>query len=370
MISGTPRLVNFKDTAGLSFNQTPEQAMAFFRAKGLEPTFAWQDMMGREHARAFTVAKMMDVDMLADVRALVDQAINEGKTKAWFSAQLTPYLQQKGWWGKQEVLSPKGGVVQAQLGSPHRLETIFRTNMQSAYAAGQWDQIQAQADLMPYLMYDAIDDHRTRPAHAALDNKVYRVDDPFWQTHYPPNGWNCRCGVIQMTDDMLAESGLVPSKPHHPGTYNWQNPNTGKWYKVPTDLDPGWDYNPGMAYSRHLQKIAGEKIAALPSDMKKAALTGLANAEKIAQEAALKTTVALAQKEAAKAEGAAAFNALKARSQAKASEFAAKKELVDITAGNVPYKSNAYKQLLKQEGFATATPQEQLVQINAKAAKI
>lgn len=53
------------------------------------------DMIGEEHDKAFTVAKMMDVDLLADVRKAVDQAISEGKSIDWFRKNLTSILQQK-----------------------------------------------------------------------------------------------------------------------------------------------------------------------------------------------------------------------------------------------------------------------------------
>ncbi|MEJ2694120.1 MAG: hypothetical protein P8166_14030 [Candidatus Thiodiazotropha sp.] len=41
--------------------------MQFFGQKGLKPTFSWMDMLADAHDQAFTVAKMMDVDLLAEV---------------------------------------------------------------------------------------------------------------------------------------------------------------------------------------------------------------------------------------------------------------------------------------------------------------
>ena len=43
-------------------------------------------------------------------------------------------------------------------------------------------------------------DASTRPEHAMLNGLVYRYDDPFWQSFYPPNGWRCRCRVVALSD--------------------------------------------------------------------------------------------------------------------------------------------------------------------------
>ena len=44
----------------------------------------------------------------------------------------------------------------------YRLQNIFRTNLQSAYAVGQWQSIEDNKETAPFLMYDAVEDHRTR----------------------------------------------------------------------------------------------------------------------------------------------------------------------------------------------------------------
>lgn len=174
-----------------AFDVPPEQAIRYFQAKGLKPTFSYADMMEKAHDHAFTVAKMMQTDMLAQVRASLDSAMANGTPfKAW-ADEITPILQAGGWWGRKEVVDPlTGQTIVAQLGSPWRLETIFRTNMQSAYAAGAWQEIQAQKEIAPFLMYDAVDDTRTRPLHALWDGRVAPVDSDWWHTHYPPNGYN------------------------------------------------------------------------------------------------------------------------------------------------------------------------------------
>ena len=186
------------------FGLPPRKAIEFFQAKGLRQTYHWQEMMREEHAYAFTVAKMMDRDLLATTRQLMERMIADGRTLADFQRELVPHLQRKGWWGKVDQFDPiTGDIVNVQLGSPARLETIFRTNMQSAYAVGEWDSIEANKERMPYLMYDAVDDGLTRDEHEAWDGLVYPVDHPFWRIHYPPNDFNCFTPDTVISGDVI-----------------------------------------------------------------------------------------------------------------------------------------------------------------------
>jgi len=363
-------VAEFKDLTGsLSFNLTPEAAVAFFQEKGLKPTFAWQDMIGEEHSKAFTVAKIIDVDLLKTVRDEVDAAIKDGHTIGAFRQRLEPILQQHGWWGRKTVVDPlTGQAVKAQLGSPARLRTIFRTNMASAYSVGHWQKIQINKAAMPFLQYDAVDDLRTRPEHAALDGLVLPVDHPFWHSHYPPNGWNCRCGVIQMTRRQLIEhTGKDgPDKAPRIKDVNWTNPRTGQTIKVPADLDPGWDINPGQGAITALDKLLSEKVAALPADMKAAALTVEDVIPHITQEDADKITAAAQALRAATPElspKAAIEQAAEALKQQKA-QIA----LDQIATENPPYLGAALK-ATKAQASAPTKPADLLEVVQAKAAK-
>lgn len=189
------------------FSQPPAEAIAYLESKGLRITFNWAEMLDEAHARAFTVAKAMRLDVLQDIRSGVLDALTQGKTLRQFEQELTPLLQAKGWWGKQIVVDGLGQAQQVQLGSPHRLKTIYQTNLQSAYMAGRM-KAQQEADAFPYLMYVAVMDGRTRPSHAALNGKVWRKDDPVWSSIYPPNGFNCRCRTRALTPGQMTREGL------------------------------------------------------------------------------------------------------------------------------------------------------------------
>lgn len=183
----------------------PEDAIAYFRAKGYAISWDWQDVWQAAHNKSFTVAKALEEDVLRDIRELVDEALAEGITFRDFQKQLEPKLRAKGWWGRKFIVDPAGNVEKAQLGSPWRLRTIYDTNLQVAYSAGHRSEQLENIDSRPWWQYVGILDSRIRPAHRALHGLVFRFDDPFWQRFYPPNGWNCRCTVRALTRDQMQE---------------------------------------------------------------------------------------------------------------------------------------------------------------------
>jgi SPP1 gp7 family putative phage head morphogenesis protein len=198
------------------FRLPPKEAVAWFEAKGYRITWDWHDMLDEAHAQAFTVAKAARLDILTDLRGGLAQALKEGQTERWFIQTLTPILQKKGWWGK--AYDPETGEVlfdakgrRIRQGSPRRLSTIYRTNLQSAYMAGRWKAAEAAKASHPYLQYVAVMDSRTRPTHADMNGRVFAVDDPIWHTHYPPNGYNCRCRTRPLSRRALEREGLAPS---------------------------------------------------------------------------------------------------------------------------------------------------------------
>lgn len=226
----------------------PQEAVAFFRRKGYAYSFSWKDIWTQEHARAFTVAKAMRVDILQDIRQEVDRALAEGTTFEQFRAALTPKLQAKGWWGRQAMTDPNTGErIVAQLGSPRRLRIIYDTNLRMARSAGRWEAAQRLKGSRPYLRYTAVMDSRTRPEHRAWHNIVRPVDDDFWRTHYPPNGWNCRCIVQSLNDRDLARLGLKVSPPQSFKTRRYVNQRAGVVADLPEGIDPGFGYNVGNA---------------------------------------------------------------------------------------------------------------------------
>lgn len=244
---------------------TPVEAVQYFRSKGIAVTENWHDLWQEAHARAFTVAGVAKLDLLQDIRGAVDTAIKEGRTERWFLNELAPILKKKGWWGKKEVTNPDTGEVRhVRQGSPSRLKLIYRQNTQSAYMAGRYKQQLENADSAPYLCYIAVLDQKTRPAHAALHNMVFRYDDPFWGAMYPPNGYGCRCRVAAYSEFRLKRRGLkVSDSAGHMVTrvVETVNRQTGEVTRrtvtgyrhggkgsLESFTDAGFSYNPGKVW--------------------------------------------------------------------------------------------------------------------------
>lgn len=226
----------------------PVEAIAFFRSKGWEIGFDWRDVWQEEHARAFTVAKAMTRDLLEDIRAAVDSAIAEGKTLRQFATELRPRLVAKGWWGRKlEVDAQTHSQKVVQLGSPARLRMIYETNLRTSYMAGRWQRIERTKRTLPLLRYVSVMDGRERPEHHDWHGTILPVDDPWWDTHYPPCGWGCRCDGQALNQRMLDRKGWQLTDPKKFPERDYINKRTGEVTRLERGIDPGWSYNVGKA---------------------------------------------------------------------------------------------------------------------------
>jgi len=219
----------------LAQGQPFKEAADFFAQKVNLPTDRWTDLREGMHSRAFVVAGAKKDQLLADFRQAIQRAIDEGRTLEDFRQDFDRIVERHGW-------SYRGS-------RGWRSRVIFDTNLRTAYAAGRWQQIQRLQDRFPFLEYQAVDDARTRPLHAAWDGTILPVTDEWWSTHYPPNGWNCRCTVRMLSERKLRREGKsVTDRPPvemqdrtvrtTSGTANW---------RTPEGIDTGFGYNPGEA---------------------------------------------------------------------------------------------------------------------------
>ncbi len=87
------------------------------------------------------------------------------------------------------------------------LKVEFETTVAMAQSADQWIDIQREEKTLPLLKYVTAGDNRVRPEHAAWDGIIKPVDDPFWDTRKPPNGYSCRCVTIQLEEGEVTNLG-------------------------------------------------------------------------------------------------------------------------------------------------------------------
>ncbi|EGR4076017.1 hypothetical protein U5315_002693 [Vibrio fluvialis] len=236
----------------------PKESLDWFKRKGITPGFDYRDVWKEEHSNAFTIAKMLNADLLVDVKQIVEQAIEEGQTFEQFRDVLKPLLVKSGWWGVQTIDDPLTGETKpVQLGSEGRLKTIYRTNMRTARAAGQWERIDRTKRALPYLLYQLGPSMEHRLDHVKWKDLLLLVDDAWWATHMPPNGWGCKCWVRQISRveaEKLIAGGKVTTSAPDGGTKQWVNKRTGEVETLPKGIEPGWNYNPGKRREQALNE--------------------------------------------------------------------------------------------------------------------
>jgi len=221
------------------FNLPFPEAEAFFKEKLNIPTGKWDELSGAAHAKGFMSAGAYNADLLADLRKMTDKAIAGGMDIREFRKQFRPLVEKYGW-------QLKGG------GPAWRSDLIFRTNIQTAYQAGRWQQFEASGiDYLMYMHNDSV--MHPRPHHVALDGKIFPRTDPFWSRNYPPQGFGCKCRAVAATRE----------------EYEAANPDRKQRPEGWADMaDKGWDYNVGLAAQD--QRITGlllDKLAKLLPDI-------------------------------------------------------------------------------------------------------
>lgn len=203
----------------------PEAAIEFWKQRA---KLTWEEAKGLADgakARAFYVTGLYRQDLVNLVSDALQKALEDGETLEDFKKRIADAITKQGW-------------------KDYRVETIFRANMQSAYAAGRYRKMRAVKQSRPYWQYLAIMDKRTRPSHAILHGKVYPADHEFWQTNYPPNGFRCRCGVATLSERQVKAQNLTVEK-DMPQADMWTDPKTGMEYFVNfPGADKGFRNNP------------------------------------------------------------------------------------------------------------------------------
>lgn len=242
----------------------PIEATNYLADKQLKTSWHWDEVYASEHNVAFTVAKVMEQDVLDSIHRHIVRAVESGQTFHSFKRDLLQKLGQSGW-GKYQEIDRKTGEVLTRL-SDSRLKKVYETNVTQAYHAGAWQRFQDGKDHLPYLRYRIGPSHSHERAginHDLWDGLVLPVDDPWWQTHMPMNGWGCKCWVQAISQADAEQHGIShsPKIEYH----DWKNQSTGRTHKVPKGIDPGFEHNVGMARQQKHLDLLTDKIRSVAS---------------------------------------------------------------------------------------------------------
>ncbi|CAM3352100.1 phage minor head protein [Paracidovorax anthurii] len=227
-----------------------QEQIDFFRRKLNLPSETWRDIQRAAHDRAFMVAGTARADLLADLRQAMDKAV-QGGSIGEFRKQFASIVAQRGWTG----WTGEG----SQAGEAWRTRVIYQTNVATSYAAGRRAQLLDPALLSrrPFWRYVHNDSvSHPRPLHKRWGDMrlTLRHDHPFWTTHFPPNGWGCKCRVVAAAAPTESDA-IAP-----PAGWDAIDPRTG----AEAGIDEGWDYAPGARTDDDLRAFVQEKLISYP----------------------------------------------------------------------------------------------------------
>ena len=275
---------------GFAFGLEPEAAVKYFEGLGFKVPSDWQSAWSESQAKARAISGLYKQDLAAHFHQSLYDAMQSGKPFEAFRDDVKTRLAAAG-----AELQKGGDIVDTATGeilgsgiTKQRMETIFRTQMQTAYMAGKWQSFQDTRNSAPYLQYNAILDNRTRASHAAAHGAVYHIDDPFWDYFYPPNGFNCRCTVRAFSDGDLKRRGLDVRQSELEDTHIVINKKgdtrEAKALKLPDGrrfvADKGFEGNAGKNHLAQLGQLQMQRAVDLPPRLASVAInTALDNRE-------------------------------------------------------------------------------------------
>lgn len=203
-----------------NFNQRFDEALNWHRARAPVTPEDFRKLSDWAKRRAFTVAGATSLGAVTAVWDALEKALADGTDFEQFKRDIKARV--------PDLAIPD-----------HRLETIFRNNIQTAYSAGRYEQMTdpAVVAVRPYWMFDAVLDSRTTRICASLDGKVYPANHPFWTRSYPPLHSRCRSGVRTMTEQEAGERGVETAIPPDTPSEGWGGVNI-QWTPDPSKHPP------------------------------------------------------------------------------------------------------------------------------------
>lgn len=218
--------------------QSFDEAIEWFRQKLSMSAKDYYALEEELRAQAFTISGVGNLDTIQQVYDALDKALSKGTGFAKFQKEVKASLESA--WGRSDKVTG------------WRIENIYRTNVQSAYAAGRYEQ-QTEPDaleLRPYWQFSAVLDGNTSAICSKANGVVLRNDDPWWNTHIPPLHFSCRSAIRTLTTKQAERIGITSKIP---------DVQSGEGFGYKPD-SKGYGYKPKKSkYDKNLAKVAKKK---------------------------------------------------------------------------------------------------------------
>lgn len=205
-----------------------EAAVSWFRQRTPVTDEEYAVLRNDARNKAFTVAGVAQLDVVADVYRALETAIANKESFETFRSKVEEKLTRE--WGEE---------------NPTRVKLIFTTNVQLAYGAGRYEQMTRpeNRDRRPWWRYEAVLDGRATKDCRLRHGTVRKAADPWWKKNFPPRHFRCRCAVVPLENG--SPSSDVEHDPAEPG------------FRDPPKVD---DWEPKMSdYPKPLAEIRGRR---------------------------------------------------------------------------------------------------------------
>jgi uncharacterized protein with gpF-like domain len=208
-----------------------EEAIKLFQKRIPVSDEALNELEERHRQQAFFVTSVSKAEMLGDLKAELEPALEEGQSLDEFRDRLEDIAEKHGW-------APGENAWRQRL--------IYRQNLTNAYHAGRREQVrQIQEDakgtgIDVFVLYRHGRPLEPREHHVQWEGTVLPADHEAWQTYWPANGFNCTCKAFSVDRAATKRRGLA---------INEDFPETN-----PPLPDPGFRSAPGTPEARTQQR--------------------------------------------------------------------------------------------------------------------
>ena len=134
---------------------------------------------------------------MKDVQALLTKAMEKGIPLDQFKREFKKTIEGR-WQPTTKTGEPNTGW---------RARVIYRTNIRMAYANAQRRRLERMKDTHPFWRWRLGSSKVHRPDHVMRDGMALRWDDPFWDSHFPPDGYGCNCEVEPVSRSEMRDLG-------------------------------------------------------------------------------------------------------------------------------------------------------------------